>query len=90
MAIAEKIKEWMEKSSWIRKMFEEGSALKAAMVWRMCLTLLWVIPIWNHQHFLRKSLTESRGADGRQTWLYAKCRISGNQKVGGRLPVPGE
>ena len=29
MAIAEKIKEWMDKSSWIRKMFEEGSALQA-------------------------------------------------------------
>jgi aspartate aminotransferase len=29
MAIAEKIKEWMDQSSWIRKMFEEGSALQA-------------------------------------------------------------
>ena len=29
MAIAEKIKEWMDQSSWIRKMFEEGGALKS-------------------------------------------------------------
>ena len=29
MAIAEKIKIYMEKSSWIRKMFEEGARLKA-------------------------------------------------------------
>jgi aspartate aminotransferase len=29
MAIAEKIKTYMEKSSWIRKMFEEGASLKA-------------------------------------------------------------
>ena len=29
MAIAQKIKEYMEKSSWIRKMFEEGARLKA-------------------------------------------------------------
>ena len=29
MAIAEKIKERMDQSSWIRKMFEEGSALQA-------------------------------------------------------------
>jgi aspartate aminotransferase len=29
MAIAQKIKEYMEKSSWIRKMFEEGALLKS-------------------------------------------------------------
>ena len=29
MAISKRIKEWMEQSSWIRKMFEEGMALKA-------------------------------------------------------------
>jgi aspartate aminotransferase len=29
MAIAVQIKEWMDRSSWIRKMFEEGSALQA-------------------------------------------------------------
>jgi len=29
MAIAQKIKDYMEKSSWIRKMFEEGALLKA-------------------------------------------------------------
>ena len=29
MAIAEKITQFMERSSWIRKMFEEGAALKA-------------------------------------------------------------
>jgi len=29
MAISKRIKEWMEQSSWIRKMFEEGVALKA-------------------------------------------------------------
>ncbi len=29
MAISSKIKEWMNQSSWIRKMFEEGAALKA-------------------------------------------------------------
>lgn len=28
MAISRRIKEWMEQSSWIRKMFEEGGALK--------------------------------------------------------------
>jgi len=29
MAISKRIKEWMEQSGWIRKMFEEGVALKA-------------------------------------------------------------
>jgi len=29
MAISKRIKEWMEQSSWIRKMFEEGITLKA-------------------------------------------------------------
>ena len=29
MAISKQIKEWMEQSSWIRRMFEEGTALKA-------------------------------------------------------------
>ena len=29
MAISKRIKEWMEQSSWIRKMFEEGVAVKA-------------------------------------------------------------
>ncbi len=29
MTISKRIKEWMEQSSWIRRMFEEGMVLKA-------------------------------------------------------------
>jgi aspartate aminotransferase len=33
MAVAEKMLEFMEKASWIRKMFEEGARLKAIHGW---------------------------------------------------------
>ena len=47
MTIAEKIKDSMEKSSLIRKMFEEGAQMKAKFGAENDLTSAWEIPTLN-------------------------------------------
>ncbi len=46
MPTAHKMSQFIEKSSWIRKMFEEGAMLKAQYGQKMYMISAWAIPIW--------------------------------------------
>jgi hypothetical protein len=49
MTIAKNIEAILQRSSWIRKMFEEGARLKAIHAPTKCMISAWATPIWSHR-----------------------------------------